>query len=167
MEDICWIPELILYEDYKNDWKSYEAMLYGVFEEDFIKSKPRFEGKQVNIRKHPMAFDKEEAFHHITCKDYKKDSNRVPDFRRCERIRWVRSFIENYNCDPTNCSDCDGIKLWEEVEGTKKRVHMLLEEERFVVVLERRDTYCLLVTAYYIEYENNLKKILRRYNDHK
>jgi len=163
MENACWMPPLELYEDYKSDWKAYETALYGIFKTDFIDSKPMFEGKQVNIRKHPMEYDKEEAFFHVTCCDFGKDNNRVPDFRRCERIRWVRSFIENYNCDPANCPVCDGVKVWEEPAGTNKRVHLLLEEERYLVVLERRAQYCLLITAFYMEYDNNLEKRLRHY----
>ena len=169
MEKICWLPHLELFEDYKNDWTIYDAALYEIFKTDFIDSKPIFKNLQVNIRKYPMEYDKEESFFHITCQDYSKDNNRVPDLRRCERIRWVRSFIENYNCDPACCTDCDGIKVWEEdaPNGTYKRVHLLFEEERYLVVIERRNNYYLLVTAFYFEHDHSLRKKLKHYNDYK
>jgi hypothetical protein len=162
---VCWLPRLELFEDYGNDWDKFEAALYGIFKADFIDSAPNFEGKRVGVRKYPMEYDKEEAFFHITCQDYGKDKKRVPDFRRCERIRWVRGFIENYDCDPSKCSQCEGVKVWEEdaPNGTRKRIHLLLEEERYMVVLERRESYFLLITAFYFEHDHSLRKKLQHY----
>lgn len=167
ISEACWIPKQELFDDYDNDWKRYEAALYDIFKCDFIDSHPSFEGKQVNIRKHPMEYDKEEAFFHVTCQDYLKDGERVPDFRRCERIRWVKAFIENYNCDSSKCSECDGIRVWSEPYKSNSRVHILLEEERYMVVVERRDSYCLLVTAFYFDKDHTLEKKLKHYEKYK
>jgi len=165
MMNNCWLPQLEYYEDYGRDWQCYETALYGIFKKDFLDSKPIFKSRPVNIRKRPIEYNKEEAFFHITCQDYDKNGNRYPDFRRCERIRWVRSFIENYQCDPTICQNCDGIKIWEEdaPKGTYKRIHLLLEEERYLVVIERREAYCLLITAFYFEQDHSLRKKLQHY----
>jgi hypothetical protein len=168
MGNPCWLPALELFDDYKQDWRQYESVIYEVFKTDFIDSQPVFEGKPVRIRKHPLEYNKEEAFFHITCQDYNKDGNRNPDLRRCERIRWVRSFIENYQCDPSQCQGCDGVKVWEEdaPRGTYKRVHLLLEEERYLVVVERREAYCLLITAFYFAQDHSLQKKLQHYHEY-
>lgn len=163
----CWLPKLENFDDYENSWNKYQDALYSIFKNDFISSHPMFEGKQVNIRKHPIEYGKEEAFFHVTCQDYKKDGERVPDFRRCERIRWVRAFIENYNCDTTLCEGCDGIKIWSEPYKSNSRVHILLEEEKYLVVIERRESYCLLVTAFYFDHEHALEKKLKHYEKYK
>lgn len=157
-----WLPDLVPCTDISK-WDEYQGTLYDIFKKDFISSHPRFEGKQVNIRKIPIEYGKEEAFFHVTCQDYSKTGERVPDFKRCERIRWVRSFIENYNCDPTGCPECSGVKVWREPYGSKERVHILLEEERYVVVLEIREEYCLLITAFYFDQDHRLRKALERY----
>lgn len=167
ISETCWLPKQELFDDYDNNWKKYESTLYDIFKCDFIVSHPSFEGKQVNIRKHPMEYDKEEAFFHVTCQDYLKDGERVPDFRRCERIRWVKAFIENYNCDSSKCPECDGVKVWSEPYKSNSRVHILLEEERYMVVLERRDSYCLLVTAFYFDKDHTLEKKLKHYEKYK
>lgn len=167
ISEICWIPKQELFDDYDNDWKKYEAGLYEIFKSDFIDSHPSFEGKQVNIRKHPMEYDKEEAFFHVTCQDYLKDGERVPDFRRCERIRWVKAFIENYNCDKSRCPECKGVKVWSEPYKSTTRVYILLEEEKYMVVIERRDRYCLLITAFYFDKEHSLEKKLKHYEKYK
>ena len=164
-QNTCWLPGIVDYNDYNGNWGQYENALYLIFKADFIDTKPTFENKQVNIKRHPMVGDKEEAFIHITHQDYNKDGERLPDMRRCERIRWTRSFIENHNCDITKCIECDGIKIWEEDahKGTGKRIHLLLEKERYVVVIERRATYCVLITSFYIQYNHELRKKLKRH----
>lgn len=163
MSNSCWLPELEYLDDYQNSWQLYENALYSIFKTDFVDSHPSFEGKQVNIRRHPIEYNKEEAFFHVTCQDYLKDGQRVPDFRRCERIRWVRRFIENYQCDTSKCQDCDGIKVWSEPYKSTTRVHILFEEERYMVVLERRESYCLLITAFYFNHDHALEKKLKHY----
>lgn len=167
MDNSCtWIPNLELYENF-DGWDAYQEHIYQLFCNDFKYSNPYFEEKIVKIRFHPIEFNKEEAFFHVTCQDYNKDGERVPDFRRCERIRWIRKFIENYNCDLSKCNDCDGIKVWEEEVRNVYRTHILLEEEKYMVVLEKRKGYCLLITAFYFNNNHSLKKKIKKYYEYK
>ena len=69
MNDKCWLPDYEYYEDY-DSWQEYEDTLYSIFKSDFIDSRPQFDGKRVNIRRHPIKYGKEEAFFHVTCQDY-------------------------------------------------------------------------------------------------
>lgn len=158
-----WLPELMLYEDYES-WEAYQDILYKIFCNDFKETYPIFDNKKVKIRYTPIEYGREESFYHVTCQDYKKDGERVPDFRRCERIKWVRRFIENYNCNLNECSECDGMKVWEEEYHGNNRVHILLEEEKYMVVVEKRKKYCLLITAFYFDYEHSLRKKLKKYH---
>ena len=163
----CWLPELEYFEDYQNSWEIYENARYDIFREDFVNDRPEFEGQSVKFRWHPIEYGKPEAFFHLTCQDYSKAGERVPDLRRCERIRWVRAFIENYHCDPSLCEDCDGVKVWREPYKSKERVHILLEEERYLVILEPRHSYCLLITAFYLQYDHALRKQRKHYEQYK
>lgn len=91
-----------------------------------------------------------------------------PEFEGKEiRIRWVRAFIENYDCDTSKCTDCDGIKVWEKPFKNNQRIHLFFEEERYIVVLERRENYILLITAFYIEYEHTLEKKVKEFQLYK
>ena len=65
MSNSCWLPELEYLDDYQNNWQLYENALYSIFKTDFIDSRPSFEGKQVSIRRHPIEYNKEEAFFHL------------------------------------------------------------------------------------------------------
>lgn len=162
----CWLPELVNLEP--DNWELTSNCLYYIFKEDLVINKPSFKGVPVNIRKFPYDDNKEEAYYHITCKDYIGDNNRVPDFRRCERIRWVRAFIENWNqCNNCDLSECEGLKIWEEPYKNKIRVNILLKEQKYVVILEKRKNFYLLITAFYLDYEHALKKKLDKFNKYK
>lgn len=163
----CWLPPLNSY-DFEQSYPLYEAALYKKYKEDFIDSHPTFNSKIVKVRFHPKVGEYEESFIHFTCKNYENVENREPDFKRCERLHWIRKVIENYLCK-SSCSnsDCDGIKIWEEPYKMYSRVHFLFEEERYLVIIEKREDYNLLITAYYIEYDNALQKQLKHYNQFK
>lgn len=88
------LSPLILYEDMEGGWTQYQEKLYMVFCRDIKEAGLKFQGKNVMIRYQPIEFGKEEAFFHITCQDYDKVGERVPDFRRCEWLGWIRQFIE-------------------------------------------------------------------------
>ncbi len=167
MNEKCWLPQMEFFDDYGNDWPSYEEALYSIFKADFIDSHPCYKCLRVAVKHYPKEYGKEEAFFHTTCKDYIGDGERVPDFRRCERIRWVRAFIENYDCDPSLCEECDGVKVWNEPYKSRERVHILLAEERYMVVLEKRDDFFLLITAFYFDYEHALEKQLKHYEQYR
>lgn len=162
MVDPCWLPDTIPYNSNEN-WGDYEDALYSIFEYDFIKSQPRFKGKQVQIRRHPVELGREEAFWHVTCRDFSKDGDRKPDLRRCERIKWVRAFIENYDCKKSCGNDCDGLYIWATQYKNKTRFKILFKDEMYVVIIEEREKYCLLITAFYIDNENRLEKMLKEY----
>ena len=161
----CWVPDCMYFDDYDKDFKMYEEALYEVFKHDFLDSKPMFMGKPVQHRKYPMENGKEEAFYHITCNDYCHVKDRSPDFRRSERIKWCRAFIEKYKCEGYKCEDCDGMRVWTEWYRGKLQTCILSEEYRYIVILEERDDFYLLISAYYIEYDRSLRKKIDNYDN--
>lgn len=162
-----WLPELMVCENWA-EFSSYEENIYQVFSHDFIETHPEFEHKPVKIRWHPIVDGREQAFFHVTSKEYTSDTERCPDPKRCERIRWIRAFIENYDCDPNQCDVyCSGIKVWDEPYKMYTRVYILSEEEKYMVIVERRGTYNLLITAYYLDYPHALEKQLKKYRNYK
>lgn len=165
-----WLPGLVLLEDFQGNWHEFEEYIYKIFKKDFIDDKPLFNNKQVNYRKHPVVCEKEQAFFHITHKNInEKDvdlNDREPDLRRCERIKWPRSIIENYDCDE-NCNDCNKIKLWKKPYKNYYRIHLLFQDVRYLLVLEERDDYILLITGFYLEQNHTLRKKLKEYEKYK
>lgn len=149
-----WLPKLEQMTDYGGDWRRYLCALYGIFCSDFIRSKPRFRGVPLALKRHPIIADKEATFWHIISEG-NIEEERLPNMRRCERIRWPRPAIEN-------CDD-DVVKVWTELRGSERRTHIWLEPESYLVVLNERKGYTLLWTAYIVEREHERQKLNRRY----
>ena len=100
-----WIPELVLFDHYENNWDKYLMAIYKLFKEDFVYKKPLFRGMKLRIKRHPLADDgKEVTFWHLITEG-RTENNRIPDLRRCERIRWPKPIIEH--------SKFPKIKIWE------------------------------------------------------
>lgn len=83
------------------------------------------------------------------------EADRLPDLRRCERIRWPKQVIENEYMDE--------IRVWEEMKNGNTRIHLWLYAEGYLVVLDKRDRYCLPWTAYYVEYNHQRRKLDKRW----
>lgn len=171
----CWIPELNPCDNLA-DWDNYDSKLYSLFRRDWLDSCPTFMGLPVHVRHNPKWGDREEGFWHLTCCDYGKEGNgpesRNPDMNRCERIEWPRAFVENYqicgSCDDNDSEECSGVLVWKarSMRG-KWRYKILHESERYMVVLEPRKTYCLLITAYYLDSDRSMSSALREYEKNK
>ena len=146
-----WLPPL---ERFSGDWDSYCERLYTIFHNDFIVSKPIFQGQEVGARRLPITNGKTAAFWHLTSTGEKEDE-RIPDIRRCERIRWPKAFIENP----------DKLKIWKNKRKNNTNICLWLDDvtENYLVVLGERDGYYLLRTAYYIEREHSRKKLQKEY----
>jgi len=151
-------PNLILFNDYSGDFKSYFQAVYTVFENDFIKSQPKYEGLKVSAQKHPEVDGIHRTFYHIT-HEGEDEQNREPDIRRMERIRFPKFVI-------TNCSHSQ-LLVWEKNIGRDDRIHILNEDERYLVVLTKRKEYLLFWTAFYVEDNHTLKKKIKEYETYK
>ncbi len=170
MNNCKWLPKIVECEDY-NKWNEYLDSIYEIFKKDFIDSRPIFEGKFVNFRKEPVDEKYEHAFIHLTHKKNElclsdNPNDRIPDPRRAERIGWNRAIIENYKCND-NCCDCDKILYFEEYYKKNIRSYFLFKDVKFLVILEKRKKYNLLITGYYIEHENKMKKYIKKYEKYK
>ena len=151
-------PDLIYLDDYSGDFQNYFKAVYAVFENDFIKNQPKYKGLKVSTQKHPEVDGIHRTFYHIT-HEGEDEQNREPDIRRMERIRFPKFVI-------TNCSHSQ-LLVWEKSIGRDDRIHILNEEERYLVVLTKRKEYLLFWTAFYIEDNHTLKKKIKEYETYK
>lgn len=150
-----WLPALVLFEEFKGNWDSYLETIYTYFRQDFMDSHPVFQGRRLGLKRHPVTHGKEATFWHMISEG-KVEKDRVPDFRRCERIRWPKPVIEHEK-DPK-------VKYWVSVKRNENRIHIWLETEDYVVVLADRRGYLLLWTAFLITREHTRQKLRREYN---
>ena len=149
-----WLPPLVLFSAYDGNWNRYLEALYSWFKQDFIDSKPVFQGRRLGLKRHPMTYGKEATFWHMI-KEGAVEEELTPDFRRCERIRWPRPIIEN-NADPA-------IKVWRNQRGREERVCLWFFQENYLVILADRGEYILPWTAYIVEQSHRKRKLQREY----
>ncbi|MGI6296338.1 MAG: hypothetical protein ACOX3G_09640 [Armatimonadota bacterium] len=153
-----WLPDLILLDDYDGDWHSYIEVVYDYFCRDFVSSKPAFEDKRFGLKRHPELEGKEATFWHVTSQG-RDESERVPDLRRCERIRWLRPMIE--------ATAHSKVRCWRNKrKANEERVVIALEDFSFVVILADRGDYVLLWTAYCVDHESRREKLLKDYKEY-
>lgn len=150
------LPDLVLLEDYKGRWDDYLPALYSYFVQDFVTSPPKFQDTKLALKKHPMIDGKEATFWHFISEG-KEEASRIPDMRRCERIRWIKPIIEN----PTDSS----VKMWVEdgSSSNEKRIHLCYGNWDYLVVLAHRGSYVLPWTAFFVEKEHRKRKLEKRY----
>jgi len=152
-------PDLIFFEDYNGNFQNYFQAVYHIFESHFIKSQPTYDGLSVSAPRHPLVDDKHHrTFYHIT-HEGEIENDREPDFRRMERIRFPKFVIDS-------CPHSE-LLVWEKTIGRDQRIHILNEEEQYLVVLTRRKTYLMLCTAFYIEHRHTVNKKLKEYDEYK
>ncbi|MBL7064674.1 MAG: hypothetical protein ISS49_10805 [Anaerolineae bacterium] len=147
-----WLPPLVLFQNYSGNWERYVEALYGYFRRDFIDDSPSFRGTRLALKRHPMEHGKEATFWHLISEG--KDE-RVPDLRRCERIRWPRPIIEH--------ADGSVIKVWKNKRKHEKRICIWFEDVEYLVILAIRKGYILLWTAYPVTRLHRKRKLQKEY----
>jgi len=149
------------YSDFDGDYDRFLAAVYEIFERDFKQSRPHYHNR-------PITYDsrieegKEATFWHITSEG-ETENQRIPDLRRCERIRWPRPIIEHYTDEVIRC--------WTDIRGNvrrrnERRIVLWFYNEDFVVVLADRGRYVLLWTAYCVSRNHTRRKLMKGYEEY-
>jgi len=152
-----WLPPLILIDDYEGDWATYIEAVYQHFRKDFIESTPVFRSRRIGLKRLPYFQGKESAFWHVTSEG-PDEAERVPDLRRCERIRWPRPLIEH----PAEKE----IRCWPNERHGERRIVIWLYGQDYVVILADRISYLLLWSAYRVDRQHAKDSLLKEYEDY-
>ena len=149
-----WLPPLVLFKDYGGNWNRYVEALYRYYKQDFADSSLSFRGIRVARKRRPFEQGKEATFWHLISEG-KTEEERLPDLRRCERIRWPRPIIEH--------ADEPVIKVWENKRKRETRICVWFEDVEYLVVLTARKGYVLLWTAYPVTRLHRKRKLQKEY----
>ena len=158
-----WLPDLVIFEDYENDWENYVEALYLFYKTDFLDNtpvfnfSPHYNSLPVYRKKHPVVKNKDATFWHLI-QEGRVEEDRLPDFDRCQRIRWSRPIIEN--------PDFSRIKVWENKRKGEKRICIWFEDVEYLVVLAKRNSYVLLWTAYPVTKHHRKKKLIKEFEEY-
>lgn len=157
MADPHWLPAIFPMDGI---WENQIMSLFQIFNRDFIQSSPLFEKSKISYDDRVLDGIYPEGFWHVTTRG--KFPNRLPDFRRAERLPWCSPSIQN--------SDDLAIKKWKYIEGGGKgtRIYIWLEKYDYVVILQPRNAGIViiyhLITAYYVDGPRTKNDLQRKYN---
>jgi hypothetical protein len=148
-----WLPGLLLLESCNGDWTQYVENVYAQFKQDFVDSKPTFQGHRLRLKRYPIDQGKESTFWHMISEG-KIEADRIPDLRRCERIGWPKLLIERVPSAE--------LRMWAQNRNNESRIAIAVDDFSYIVVLaERHDdngVYYLPWTAFYVEHTHSRKK---------
>lgn len=163
-----WLPGLLRKADYRNE-DDFISAAYAIYARDFIESSPMLLSKKVKSKRWEPKEGMDHSFWHCVEEKIKGvpvcEENRIPKQALVERIRWPRPVIEHVAKSPD-------VIAWKEIyrgHGTVERVHLLLDSQQYVVVLDPRGKdesgnpkYYFLWTTYLVEGKRMRQEIRRR-----
>jgi len=134
-------PEIL---PFHGDWPTYEDRIYEAFLDSFVRADVWFRGWRVRAQYRPETRGKGFSFWHTISeapdRNNRNEEDRIPDLRRCERIRWIRWVIEN--------AGSEEFPWWENRRGRDTHIVIWARKHDFAVVLAKRHDYYVLKTAY-------------------
>lgn len=136
-------PELLRFD---GDWERYVSHAYEAFLETFVQSGVQFRGCRVTAPYRPESHGKHFSFWHVISEapdpKNRNEEERIPDLRRCERIRWIAWAIRQADAGG------GGVSWWENTRKRDTHIVIWAEEHDFAVILGKRRGYYVLKTAY-------------------
>jgi hypothetical protein len=155
-----WLPPVVTLADHSGDWTAYLEAQYDLFRSTLVTSKPTiFHPKRWALKKHPLSFNKEATFWHVTSEG-KTESDRTPDMRRMERVGWIRPMIDAHRSEKHLC-------WWQTKRDSKSRPTIAVSDFSYIVVLQENDDYVLLWTAFYVEQQYRRDAYRRQWREAK
>jgi hypothetical protein len=149
--------------------------LYSIFHSAFVEHKTYLAEKiYIDPKSHDLEDNKEKVFWHLISREEKEIYwengitkfrllGRYPDYRRAERIGWVKEILENHTHEK--------IKLFYHRESNKKRdirLYLWAYEEDFVVILQKLGkSSSFLVTSFYIDHQGKRDDYQKRYEKYR
>lgn len=148
-------------------------VLYDYFCADFVDNKTYLNSNiYINPKSNQKDDGKELVFWHLTTRETKiqkkvgnrwiVEKERLPDYRRSERLVWIKKIIENHAIDE--------VKMFyhQETNMTKDiRLYLWLEDYDFVVILQKLGkSSSYLVTSFYVDREGKRQEYQKRYKNY-
>ena len=147
------------YDPNVETWDEYLNALYHFFLLNYVERPLRWKqnGQTVSMRKQPEIDGRHAVFWHIISGGTGEEASRQIEPQRCVRLGWIRQIIESFNLE---FPDEITIRWWEDTKRSFRPRYVITRQEfDYVVVIEQRDGYALLVTAYFIEHDHRRRKL--------
>lgn len=144
----------------------YVENLYQMFLDELI-NKPLYwktRSTTVSLRRHEEVAGRHASFWHLVSGGSATDIERNVELERCRRIGWIRPMVEAFNHDYPSEKN---IKWWVSPDPRWRGRRYVLATENFdyVLFVEERRGYALVVTAYFVEIPRRRNKFKKQHDD--
>lgn len=151
---MTWLPPLVFLDDFPSE-QEYEDELYRLFCADWIfGDPPTFRGIPIRIRNGTAIDGKDFGFWHLLTGGG-NEANGPLLLERCECISWARCLIDH--------ADTPNTRVWREGRPGRGSWLVATPDFSYVVILDERGDYLLLVTAYPEERQRRRDKRRKAY----
>jgi hypothetical protein len=140
-----WLPPMLTLG---GTWEEIFSTLYAVFDRDFKKARPKFQACLVRWDDKVLPGQKyEEGFWHLISKEEKDTGDRLPEFRRAERLPWCAPIISH--------SQESAVTVFDYMEGRGQvRTYVWLKDWDYCIIIQMvgKSTrkVAMLITAFYV-----------------
>jgi hypothetical protein len=132
------------------------TITYRVFARDFIDAQRYFDNLEIVWDTRKLDGLHDEGFWHLITKTDKITHDRIPDYRRSERLPWCGPTISHFS-DPI-------VKCWNYKKGSRRiRTYLWLEAWDYVIILEKKRKQAFLVTAFHVDGDSTHRSLSRKY----
>ncbi len=162
MSTVCeQLPSRINFSLFRGDISAYYDALYKIFKRDFIDNEVTYLGKRVDIIHEKYFEGRERSFWHLISEGG-HDEERIVYNVRSSYVPYAKALIMD------TVADCPDYKTWVKFHDRsgKNRHYIWCCRENYLVILEDRNAFFKLITAYPVE-EYKIKKYENEYKKHK
>lgn len=149
--------------------EAYINYLYRIFLDHLVTNKLPWapNGTVVSCRRGPEVQGRHNIFWHVISGGARDDGARRLEEERCRRIHLIRPMVVEFN--RLYPSSAGGKIRWWLADHTKSRHSryiIAVDNFSYMVVIEEREKYALLVTAYDVLYPRRQKKLQAEWEDY-
>ncbi len=138
---------------------NYINALYQTFLADLVRGNLYWKtpATKISLRRHPEIEGRHAIFWHIVSGGSDIETERELDTERCVRIGWIRPILEQFNED---YPDEQLVHWWvsPDPRWRGRRYGLATDNYDYVVFVEERRDYALLISAYYVDRQRRRDK---------
>lgn len=155
------------FDPHISDETEYLDSLYKTFLKDLAGHDTYWKSPttRLSLRRQPEIEGRHAIFWHIVSGGSDIEIERSLDPERCIRIGWIRTMIEQFNLDfPLE----KAVRWWcsPNPRWRGRRYGLATDDYDYVVFVDERQGYALLVSAYYVEYPRRRNKFRREHDQY-
>ena len=154
-----------IFDPSKSTESQYIDAIYGTFLADLADSNLHWKcpSMRVSFRRHPEVDGRHAIFWHIVSGGGIPELDRTLEPQRCARIGWIKPMILQFNIDFPEENE---LMWWvsQDPRWHGRRYGLATCGYDYVVFIEERESYALLVTAYYVEQSRRREKFRKEHD---